>query len=229
MESHLPFLDELILVDNESTDKTKEICKNFKKRYPNKVKFFEYPYRVTPPSEKNKNIPSNSVNSLAYYYNWCFSKTKYSHVMKVDDDNFLISEKMGKIREKALSSKKYYNMYWWINLVKDKDWKIWILKWYEYSWKWWDHWIYPVSPFTYYLQWEYCEQFINNLQYMRNWFSFFHLKFLKPNYWFHNLIWDSYQKWYESKIKKWEYEYDIESFLWKNKDINLNKYIKDVA
>ena len=102
MESYLPFLDELILVDNMSTDNTKQICDKLQKKYPNKVKVFQYLYEVTPPSFSNTKIPTNSVHSLAYYYNWCFSKTSYSHVMKVDDDIILIGDKMEKIRNYVL-------------------------------------------------------------------------------------------------------------------------------
>ena len=227
MESHLPFLDELILVDNQSTDNTKKICKNLEKKYPNKIKFFEYPYPVLPPSDNNKDMPTNSIHSLAYYYNWCFSKAKYNHVMKVDDDNFLIAEKFQKIREQSLNSKKF-NTYRWLNLIKDWKWKIWVPKWYEYSWRYWDIWIYPVSPYTYYIQWKSREVFVNNLRIKRNGFSYLHLKFLKPNYWFWNLLWDNYQKRYESKVTTNEFVYDFKTLIWKNENTEINKYIKTI-
>lgn len=204
MESHLPYLDELILVDNWSCDRTKEICINLKNKHPDKIKFYEYPYSVFPPSCKNWDIPSNSVHSLAYYYNWCFSKTKYSHVMKVDDDNFLLSEKWNSIRKAALDSSKYCT-YRWINLAKDQKWRYWIFKWCEYSWKFWDHGIYPVSPYTYFVQWEECEIFVNNLNIRRFWFSFFHLKFLKPSFWFHNINDENIKKKYEPNNKNFVY------------------------
>ena len=223
LESHIPFLDELILVDNQSTDKTKEICKNLLNKYPDKVKFYEYPHSVNPPSDNNKEIPTNSVHSLAYYYNRSFSKSKYSHVMKVDDDNFLIPEKWEIIRKNALKNNKYY-MYRWINIIKDKNWKIWIPKWYEFSWKWGDHWIYPVTPYTYYIQWNKREIFVNNLKHIKYWFSFLHLKFLKPNYWFHNLLWDNYQKQYE-KQTKWSIIYDFKQILKWNNSCKIDKYL----
>ncbi len=229
LESHIPFIDELILVDNKSTDKTKDICKELKNKYPNKVKFYEYPYIVNPPSDENDQIPTNSIHSLAYYYNWCFSKTKYSHVMKVDDDNFLIKEKWWEIRKQSLSSKKYYNIYWGINLIKDADWKIWTPKWYEFSWKYWDHGIYPVSPYTYYIQWKECEVFLNNLKYKRFSFSFFHLKFLKPGFGFHNLKNDNYAKCYKENIRK-PILYNFKAILeWNDKNIDLTPYIKNVT
>ena len=69
IESHLPFLDELILVDNESTDSTRKICKVLQKKYPDKVRFYEYKHYVHPYSENSGDIPSNSIHSMAYYYN----------------------------------------------------------------------------------------------------------------------------------------------------------------
>jgi len=49
IESYLSFVDEIILVDNLSTDKTKEICLKLQKKYPDKIKFYTYPYEVVPP------------------------------------------------------------------------------------------------------------------------------------------------------------------------------------
>lgn len=198
IESHLPFLDELILVDNMSTDKTKEICLSLKKKYPQKIKFFEYKYDVFPPWTEEK-IETNSLHSLAYYYNWCFSKTKYSHVMKVDDDNLLIPERFKKIREKSLKS-EHYNIYWWYNIIKDRKWQLWIPSKYKYSWRYWDHGIYKPSEKTYYTQWENFEIFANSLFYIRHWFTFFHLKFLKKWQGFTNLSESNYTKEYKNKI-----------------------------
>lgn len=185
IETHLPFLDEIILIDNLSTDKTKEICLKLKKKYPNKIKFFEYKYDVKPPGVSD-NIKWNSIYSLAYYYNWCFSKSRYKYVMKVDDDNYFDTKKGLEIRKYILEKKpKKYITYYWFNLIK-KDNKIGICDKNIYSGKYTDHWIYPVSNKTYYIQnWE-VETFIFNLPYKRKGFAFFHLKFLKKKYWLIN-------------------------------------------
>ncbi len=228
IESHIPFLDELVLVDNMSTDDTKKTCDFFKKKYPNKVKVYQYLYDVNPPSYSNSNIPSNSVHSLAYYYNRCFSKTNYSHVMKVDDDIILVKEKMKYIREYSLSKwKNRFNSFRWINLVKDNKWNICTLKWYEFAWKNWDIAIYPVSPFTYYVQWPEWEVFVNNLHIKRLWFWFLHLKLLKPNYWFHNIK-DKKYSW--NRINNYsgaEYWYDFDRLLKWESPIDLKGYFKE--
>lgn len=223
IESHIAFLDEIILVDNLSTDKSKKICLDMQKKYPKKIKFFEYNYNVFSQWQNNNNI-SNSIHSLAYYYNWCFSKTKYKYVMKLDDDNYLIKEKWEKIRNHILNKKqKKYFVYWWVNLLK-KDWRVWVASKNKYLGKYWDHWIYSVSDKTYYIQhWE-VEKFISNLDYYRFWFSFFHLKFLKKDYWLWNYInTDRWKKQLEdiknSKIL------DIKNVTWEK--ININNFIKN--
>ena len=44
IESYIPFLNELILVHNNSEDKTWEICNKILKKYPKKVKIYQYPF-----------------------------------------------------------------------------------------------------------------------------------------------------------------------------------------
>lgn len=188
VESHINFLDEIILVDNKSIDNTKKICLELMNKYPNKIKFYEYNYDVK--SLWNYNVLANSLESLAYYYNWAFSKSTYKYVMKLDDDNLLIPRKWKEIRKYVIDKKpNRYISYWWYNLLKKWD-NIWICKSDIYSWKNWDHWIYPISEYSYYTQsniWL-CEQLNHNLIFKRFNFSFYHLKYLKKGFWLNNCI-----------------------------------------
>jgi len=226
IESHIPFLDEIILIDNQSTDKTKDICLKLQKKYSNKIKFYEYNFEVIPPSEKSS-LDWNSIHSFTYFTNWSISKWKYKYIMKIDDDNLFNVKKWMEIRKYILEKKpNKYITYWWLNVVKKNN-ILGICNDYPYSWKYWDHWIYPVSNKTYYTQeWE-VEKFINPLPYKRYWFSFFHLKFLKKNYWItnykHTKIWRKQFKMVENcKIKK------ISFFTKDTKFINyLKKIIND--
>ena len=226
MESYVQYLDELILVDNMSTDRTQEICKKLQKKYPDKIKYYQYPHQVCPPGKENANVPSNSIHSLAYYYNRSFSKTKYSHVVKVDDDNLMITEKWKVICSESKNKfKNRYNIYWWLNITTDDNWNFCIMKWEEYSGLFWDHWVYPVSPYTYYVQRERRESLNHNLYVRRCWFSFLHLKFLKPNYWLHNLL-EHNKKGIIKNLEKLDYIYDYEKFIGNEKKINLDKYLE---
>jgi len=83
-----------------------------------------------------------------------------------------------------------YCAYWWYNLLKIDN-TIWICERDKYSWKYWDHWIYPVSEYTFYTQNNLCEQLNYNLFFKRFNFSFLHLKYLKKMFGLHNCIWTS--------------------------------------
>ena len=56
LESHLPYLDELILVDNGSNDDTWKICQEFAKKYPYKVKIFQYPFSIRQVGDSNSDL-----------------------------------------------------------------------------------------------------------------------------------------------------------------------------
>jgi hypothetical protein len=74
---------------------------------------------------------------------------------------------------------KYIN-YRWVNIMKSDEWKYWISKAYPYSWLW-DHGMFQISPYTYFLQWETNEYLLHPYKRYRFWFLFFHLKLLKKH------------------------------------------------
>ena len=227
IESYLPFLDELILVDNKSTDKTKEICLKLQKKYPEKIKVYDYIYDVNPTSYDNKKIPSNSIHSLAYYYNRCFSKTKYSHVVKVDDDLLMLNEKWKAICDTSLTIyENRFNSCWWLNICKDTRWNFCVIKWKKFAGYYWDYWIYKVSPYAYYIQWDNSEILCHNFYVKRHWFAFFHLKFLKPNFWLHNVSDIKYRKDHHKKYSEALCLYDFDKSLDWEKYNTYFKYIK---
>lgn len=220
IESYINYLDEIILVDNQSNDNTWKICTELQAKYPDKIKVFSYEYDVIGAISKTS-PPTNSIHSLAYYYNWSFAKSQYEYVMKIDDDNLMIPEKMAQIRKSVLSWKrKRYNIFHGINVIKAGNqiavsWDI------IYAGFYGDHWIYPVSPQTYYLQSERCEVFKNPYLYKRFGLSYFHLKFIKKNMWCSN-YWDE-NKTYD--ITKWFRKYlKLSQFITSGKNI---RYLKN--
>lgn len=81
-------VDEIICVFNNSSDKTEEILLSLEKQYPEKIKIYKYIPVVYPPnSQGHINTPEQSVQSLAYYYNFALSKTSKKYVFKFDDDH----------------------------------------------------------------------------------------------------------------------------------------------
>ena len=86
--------DEIILVDNNSTDKTLAIVNELKEEnveLSNKLKIYNYPFQVAKCGIDNFNTHPDSLRSLAYFYNYSLSKCNFSYVMKWDGDMFLPS------------------------------------------------------------------------------------------------------------------------------------------
>ena len=187
LESHLLLCDEIVILDNQSTDQTQNIAKTFLKKYPDRIQYYEYNYNVRKILSKEfEECPWNSIHALAYFINFGYSKAKYKYVMKVDDDDLWIPDFAKKLRKKILhkwANKAFY--YYWINLLKIWD-MIWVPKNNPYLGKNWDHLIYPLSKKTYCLQSYGTELFVQP----RRWYRFglwcIHLKHLKKEYWFIN-------------------------------------------
>ena len=84
--------DEIILVDNNSTDQTLAIVKQLKEDnedFKDKLKIYNYPFPVAKCGIDNFKTHPGSINSLAYFYNYALSKCNFSHVMKWDGDMLL--------------------------------------------------------------------------------------------------------------------------------------------
>jgi glycosyltransferase involved in cell wall biosynthesis len=86
VKAFLPYLDEVILVAEKSTDNTSEICEKLVREHPDKIKYFYYEYEVFFRNSEQPMPPTNSVHSFAYFTNYAFSKTSYQYVMRLDDD-----------------------------------------------------------------------------------------------------------------------------------------------
>ncbi|MDU7693671.1 MAG: hypothetical protein E7K04_05460 [Helicobacter sp.] len=132
IESALPALDELIItcqkhIDRSGMDETYAICKDFAKKYPDKIKLFYYTPEVIAPNgshvlndskeaskikqkflknEKKRSlsshIPANSVHSIAHYYNFGLTKTSYKYYIKIDGDHVYFTDKLLALRKNIL-------------------------------------------------------------------------------------------------------------------------------
>lgn len=188
------YLDEIVLlVDQNSTDKTNEICIELSIKYPKKFKYFPYEYEVYPWNHpKYHQTPDNSVHALSYFYNYAVSKSTYTHMMKLDDDMLCIwnifREELSKIRQENWN---YFYALPQINLEKNSN-NFRIPSKYLHSWiAWlfWDHGVFKVSNRTYFFNDIWCENLIMpyRIKYLK--VSFFHLKLLKKNKWMWNYEW----------------------------------------
>lgn len=100
--------DEIIIVDNQSTDKTLSIILELEKIYDN---IFVYQYLINIPRygiEHIENFKKNDINkhnTLTNYYNWTASKATYNKKIKWDGDFYCIRNNLIKL----LNKYKNYN------------------------------------------------------------------------------------------------------------------------
>lgn len=100
VESCIDALDELIIVWNDCTDNSAEVIERMRQRYPEKIKTYEYKYKVYSTNltkeeyEYAKSLPEDSPHLLCNYYNFCLSKVTYQYAVKIDADQIYFTEKM---------------------------------------------------------------------------------------------------------------------------------------
>jgi hypothetical protein len=91
----IDLVDEIIVVDNNSTDNTLKILKELEKLYSN---IFVYQYKINVPRcglehiENYKKEGISKLNTLCNYYNWTASKATYNKKIKWDGDFYCIRE-----------------------------------------------------------------------------------------------------------------------------------------
>jgi glycosyltransferase involved in cell wall biosynthesis len=86
IESVIDLVDEIIFVDNNSTDKTYQIVKEFQQKYDN-IKLYKYNIDVTKAGIYHTNaVKSLNKNTLGTFYNWCLSKATKYNIFKWDAD-----------------------------------------------------------------------------------------------------------------------------------------------
>jgi len=86
IESVIDLVDEIIFVDNNSTDNTYNLVYKYAEKY-DKIKLYKYNVNVSKVGKEHYNaIQTKNPNTLGNFYNWCLTKTNYTNVMKWDAD-----------------------------------------------------------------------------------------------------------------------------------------------
>ncbi|MGE4443520.1 MAG: glycosyltransferase [Candidatus Altimarinota bacterium] len=194
IESYIGYIDEIVIVDNNSKDNTKKICLELKEKYPNIIKFYNYDFEIYGIGhEKWAETPENSIHSFIYYSNWCMSKTNYKYVVKLDDDvlvmdDNLIKEITTNIKIKGLNCLQIIPQIN-INFIDGKiktpimgTSKIFPIIAGVYC----DHGIFPISNKTYFIKDKTMESFIFPFWFKISKLGLFHLKGLKKSIGMHN-------------------------------------------
>ena len=188
IEAHLPYLDEIVLVDNNSQDNTWEICQSLQVKHPEKIRIFQYlpeVYRLW--TDEYQTCPENSVHDMSYYYNWTLSQTSYQYAMKIDDDHLPLPKEFEKIRAEVLHG-KYKNKFLALGLynIKQREGGLELDLQHPLAGIYGDFGIFPVSELTYFVKDRRCENFIHRLNWKRWGLALFHLKFWQEGFWTRN-------------------------------------------
>ena len=86
IESIVEHVDEIIFVDNNSTDNTFGLVNEYSKKYPY-IHIYQYSIQVNRAGVQHKHALENGdKNTLGLFYNWCLSKSSKKNVVKWDAD-----------------------------------------------------------------------------------------------------------------------------------------------
>lgn len=188
IESHVDLCDEIILVDNNSDDNTREICQKMQAKYPEKIKIYQYTpevYKLW--SQEYEKVSEKSVHCMSYYYNRALSKTSYSHCIKIDDDHIVIPDRFVNIKERAFKYKYTFFHTPLLNIIEYNK-EYFVSSKAPFSWLYGDFGIFPISLKTYFIKDKKMENFLHPYKSIITKVCFFHLKFLKKDKWSLNYV-----------------------------------------
>jgi hypothetical protein len=93
--SHLPFLDELVIVVGPSEDRSLHIAESFQQLHPEKIDLIRYPHPVRAPgTAAHRDTPATSDRSYVKFSAFAVEHTNCRYVMKVDADHIVLPEQM---------------------------------------------------------------------------------------------------------------------------------------
>jgi len=189
IESHLPFLDELVVVHNGCTDRTPEIVSQYANRFPDKIRAYHYEPVVYPPgTPEYRSVAADSPHSLVNYYNFALCRTTRKVAVKIDGDHVAIPSAFRAltriVRREGLRRLKFwkrfaaYMGFLGLNLYVQEG-KMFVNG--NYPLTEWDHGFFPVTSETWHKfdpRWEVLETGTLPNWWMRT-IAFYHLKALK--------------------------------------------------
>ena len=93
--------DQIVVVDNNSTDETVALVQDFKARHDaaNKISLHSYPFDLAKWGDENAAMPEDSVRSIVYFTNYALSLCRVKTLCCWDADMVLIPEQKARVAE----------------------------------------------------------------------------------------------------------------------------------
>lgn len=103
-------VDEIVIVDNLSTDRSPLIIEALRRERPDKVVCYRYPYEVRKVGRENWELAASpegrsSPHLSANYYNWCMQRCTKPFILKWDGDMIAADTFSASIREWRLADR----------------------------------------------------------------------------------------------------------------------------
>lgn len=189
IDSHIKIFDEIVIVINNCTDNSLQVCCDYLNKYPEKLKVLIYEPYVHPfGGVEHKNEPASSKHSFVNFSNIALQSTKFSYVMKLDDDHYCpqeYQERNAFLRDFDPLKVNYFSG---INLAWNIDNKVGISENYPLAGNG-DHFIVKVNKSTFFKKNDVCEYFCcNGMASNYIGLRYYHLKFLRENFGFNNVV-----------------------------------------
>ncbi|WP_448272008.1 tetratricopeptide repeat protein [Nostoc sp. DSM 114160] len=95
IESWIDYVDELVIVFHQCTDKTPQIIEAFTQKYPQKIRAFHYlPHVYSFSTKEQVELDVNNIHSFVFYSNFGLSQTQYKICVYIDGDCIGIPDKL---------------------------------------------------------------------------------------------------------------------------------------
>ncbi len=190
VRSHIGHFDEIVAVYNRCTDATPEILGKLRQEYGERLRVFHYLPPVYPPgSDGHAREPADSPQSLVNYYNFALTRTRFSHVTKLDDDHIAMGDATARMVADVRAGRAARNemaCFSGVNLARDPDGRLGVLRRERFSGSG-DIGIFPVTERTHFVHDRRFEVLrLDGMRRRFHSFVYWHLKYLKPEFGFAN-------------------------------------------
>ena len=189
IRSHMPHVDEIVVVHNQCTDATPAILARLGTEFGNRLRVFHYrPKGFAPGSDGHAGEPANSPASFVNQSNFALARTSFRVAVKIDDDHLAMDARLARLTARIRADAYRLDRslcFSGINLARDEAGKVGVLAAEPFVGAG-DHFFFEVTPETYFIHHPRFEDFRHAKPRVFTDFTYWHLKFLKPDFGFGN-------------------------------------------